>query len=332
MDKLRAIQYFVAAAGEGSFSRAARRFAVSVPAVAKLVTALERELGVRLFDRTARGLVLTADGERYLAVCESVVARLAEAEQGFRRSGESPRGTVVVEAPPLMTRFWILPALPAFHRDYPDIQIELRMVDRTTIADVDASGIDICVVLGWPEALDLVVREVARMRLLVCATPAYWARHGMPERPRDLARHAAFLVRTPKGVLLDYWRYRRGTEEEAVKLSGWLVSDHRDLALEAVLAGEGIGRFADLSVQHLLRDGWLVPALLDWETPDDPPVKLVHRPLRQGSPALRVVLGFIEARLQALEAGREVPLSRGNPEERPDWYRRSYGRASSTGD
>lgn len=332
MDKLRAIQYFLAAAREGSLSRAARRLDVSVPAVAKLISALEGELDAKLFDRTPRGLALTADGERYLAVCEGVVERLATVEHSLGRGGERPRGSVVVEVPPLMARFWILPALPGFHQRCPEVQIELRLIDRSTITDVDASGCDICVVLGWPDALDMVVRQITRMRLLVCATPAYWARHGLPQRPAELARHTAFLVRNPKGVLLDYWRYRRGDEEEAVKLSGWLVSDHRDTVLDAVLAGEGIGRFADLSIQHLLRDGQLEPALLDWETPDDPPVNLLHRSLARGSGATRAVVEFLEAELKRLEACRHAPLAAAGDDGRPVWYRRAYGRASSTGD
>lgn len=331
MDKLRAIQYFVVAVREGSLSGAARRLEVSVPAVAKLVAALERELAAKLFDRSPRGLALTADGERYLAVCEGLLLQLADIERQLGRRGETPRGSVVVELPPMLARFWILPALPELHRQYPEVQIELRLIERSTITDADASGCDVCIVLGWPEALDRVVRQVARMRLLVCATPAYWARNGLPQRPRDLAQHVACLVRNPKGVLLDYWRYRQGDEEEAVKLSGWLVSDHRDAVLDAVLAGEGIGRFADLSIQHLLRSGELVAALTDWETPDDPPVNLLHRPLARGPSALRVVVEFLEAQIRQLEAGRSAPHAGTEPPARPLWYRRAYGRASSVG-
>lgn len=331
MDKLRAMQYFVAAVREGSLSGAARRLEVSVPAVAKLVAALERELAAKLFDRSPRGLALTADGERYLAVCEGVLLQLADIERRLGRRGETPRGSVVIELPPMLARFWILPALPELHRQYPELQIELRLIERSTITDADASGCDVCVVLGWPEALDRVVRQVARMRLLVCATPAYWARHAPPQRPRELAQHVACLVRNPKGVLLDYWRYRRGDEEEAVKLSGWLVSDHRDAVLDAVLAGEGIGRFADLSIQHLLREGELVPVLTDWETPDDPPVHLLHRPLAGGPCGLRVVVEFLEAQIRRLEAGRGLPHAGTEAPARPLWYRRAYGRASSVG-
>lgn len=330
MDKLRAIEYFVAAAREGSLSRAARRFEVSVPAIAKQVSALEREVGTVLFDRTPRGLILTTDGERYLGVCEPLVAQLAEAERSFDRDAERPRGTVVVEAPPLLSRFWLLPVLPAFHRRYPDVQIELRMLDRVTVTDAEANGIDVLVLLGWPEVADMVVRQIAQMRLLVCATPDYWARRDMPKRPADLADHPVFLVRNAKGLLLDHWRYRRGAEEEAVRLRGWLTSDRRDFVLDATLTGEGIARLADLSVQQFLASGALVPTLLDWDAVDSPPVQLLYRPLHRASPAQRVVVDFLDTRIRELTVARVVSAGAAMF-ERPNWYRRGRGRASAVG-
>lgn len=330
MDKLRAIDYFVAAARTGSLSQAARHFGVSVPAVAKMVRALEQDLGATLFDRTTRGLILTGDGERYLAACETLVEQLTHVERSLNRTRQRPRGTVVVEAPPLMTRQSLVPALPAFHRRYPEVAIDLRMVDRVTISDSEAKGVDALIMLGWPVVADLVARKIAQTRLLVCATPGYWATHGVPTRPKELERHTAFLVRNPKGLVLDSWRFRHGNVEEAAELNGWLVAERRDIVLDAVLTGEGISRFADLSVQTLLSTGALVPVLLDWEAIDAPPVQLLYRPVHRSSPALRPVLGWLEGCIKQLEAGRQAPL--GNPPlRRPAWYRRTFGRASSAG-
>lgn len=330
MDKLRAIDYFVAAARTGSLSQAAQHFGVSVPAVAKMVRALERDLRATLLDRTARGIVLTGNGERYLAVCETLVNQLTHVELSLNRTRQRPRGTVVVEAPPLLTRQSLLPALPALHQRYPELTIDLRMIDRVTITDSEASGVDALLVLGWPVVTDLVARKIAQMRLLVCATPGYWAKHGIPSRPKDLEKHTAFLVRNPKGLLLDSWRFRRGNLEETAELRGWLVAERRDVVLDAVLTGEGVARFADLSVQTLLITGALVPVLLDWEAIDAPPVQLIHRPANRSSPGLRAVLRWLEECIKQLEAGRQAPL--GNlPLKRPAWYRRTSGRASSVG-
>jgi DNA-binding transcriptional LysR family regulator len=330
MDKLRALEYFVAAASEHSFSGAARRMEVSVPAVAKLITSLERHLGTHLFDRAASGLTLTADGERYLETCEPLLQQMAAADEAITGAAVSPTGTVVVEAPPLLTRHCILPALPRFHARHPDIQIDIRMVDRLTVTDAETSGIDVLVMLGWPDALKLVQRRIAQMRLVICAAPDYWAKHGVPQRPKDLERHVCLVFRDPKGVLLDLWQYERGGEKESAAVSGWMVSDHRDVILDAVLAGEGVARFTDLPVRSHLQSGRLVPVLLDWETKDAPPVSLLYRPTQRRTPRVRLFVEFLTDLFRKLEAARTDAASAQLPSERPDWYRRQYGRASAT--
>jgi LysR family transcriptional regulator, regulator for bpeEF and oprC len=329
MDKLRALEYFVAAASAHSFSGAARRLEVSVPAVAKLVAALEASLGARLFDRRANGLSLTADGERYLEACRPLLEHMAAADDVLRSGTAAPRGTVVVEAPPLLARHCILPALPRFHARYPDIQIDIRMTDRLTVTDAETSGIDVLVMLGWPDTLNLVQRRIARMRLVICAAPDYWAAHGVPQRPRDLERHVCLIFRDPKGVLLDLWEYERGGVKEAVAVSGWMVSDHRDVILDAVLAGEGVARFTELPVRAHLQSGRLVPVLLDWETKDAPPVNLLYRAGQRRTPRVRVFVEFLTDLFRRLEEARADSSAAQLPSERPDWYRRAYGRASA---
>jgi DNA-binding transcriptional LysR family regulator len=153
MDKLRALQYFAAAAEERSMSAAARRLGVSTPAIAKLLTALERSLGTILFDRTVRGLALTADGESYLEACQPALAQLAAADEVIAGSATRHRGTVVVGTPPFLGQHCILPALSRFHARYPDIQIEIRVVHQLT-EDL-ASAVDVFVLTGWQEDADL---------------------------------------------------------------------------------------------------------------------------------------------------------------------------------
>ena len=130
MDKLRALQYFAAAAEERSMSAAARRLGVSTPAIAKLLTALERSLGTILVDRTVRGLALTADGESYLEACQPALAQLAAADEVLAGSATRYRGTVVVGTQSYLGQHCILPALSRFHARYPDIQVEIRVVQR----------------------------------------------------------------------------------------------------------------------------------------------------------------------------------------------------------
>lgn len=186
MDKLRALHYFVAAAEEGSFSAAARRFDVSVPAVTKLVSALERDLGVKLLDRSTQGLSLTARGAQYLENCTPLLAQLADADRALAAPGARRARTLVVGAPPLLSRALLVPALGEWHERHPHVHIDLRTVDFLTVKDTATRGVDVLVALGWPGSVDLVQRPLAQSRLIICASPAYWRRHGMPGRPAEL--------------------------------------------------------------------------------------------------------------------------------------------------
>ena len=329
MDKLRALQYFVTAAEERSFSGAARRFTVSIPAVAKLITSLESTLGARLFDRTTQGLTLTADGRGYLEACQPLLEQLCAADEAVSGATSRPRGTLVIGAPAFVSQHCILPALPRFHARHPDIQIDIRIVSRVT--DTEASGVDLFILLGWPEHPDLVHRRIGQTRLLICAAPSYWATHGVPKCPKDLERHVCLLFRGPEGAVLDLWEFEREEEKVAATVSGWLASSHRDIILDAATAGEGVARLSDLSIRTQIHAGHLVPVLLDWEVKHAPPVNLLYRSNHRRTPRVRLFIEFVSELFRNLEAERAIGLTAPQSLERPHWYRRRYERASSVG-
>ena len=151
MDKLRSLQYFVTAADTSSFSAAARRLGVSVAAVAKMVTALERELGTLLFQRTARGLVLTAAGGSYLESCVPALEQLRAADEKVGSSASRPRGTVVVGVQPVIAQECLTAALPRFAAMHPEIQLDVRYFMRAT--DEQLRGVDVFLAMGWPQAV-----------------------------------------------------------------------------------------------------------------------------------------------------------------------------------
>jgi LysR family transcriptional regulator, regulator for bpeEF and oprC len=328
MDKLRALQYFIAAADEQSLSGAARRFQVSVTAVAKLVTALERDLGARLFERTAHGLTLTANGASYLEACQPALAELAEADEIVAASTARLRGTVVVGVQHVLAYHCLLPALPGFHARYPEIRIDVR--DFTRVTDEQVRGVDVFLLLGWPEAGDLVHRRIGQARLFVCAAPAYWAAHGVPQRPKDLERHTCLLFRSREGTVMDLWSFKRGEEEESVTVSGWLVTSnmHRDLVVEAALAGEGVVRILKFANRGHVQAGRLVPALADWESTFVPPVTLMYRPSCRRIPRVRLFMDFVAGVFRELERGRDRRIIASG---RPTWLDRGYGQASAVG-
>ncbi|MDQ7743086.1 LysR family transcriptional regulator [Hydrogenophaga pseudoflava] len=331
MDKLRALHYFVVAAEEGSFSATARRFDVSVPAVTKLIGALERELGARLIDRSTHGLRLTARGEAYRDMCAPLLGQLARADRVVSdRAGVEER-TLVVGVPPLLSRAVLVPALPAFRERFAHVQIELKPVNHLTVTDAEARGMDVLVALGWPGALDFIQVPLARSRLIVCASPAYWRQHPPPRQPAGLNSHACVLVRSPEGTVLDLWRHHRGDTVEEVTVRGWLTCGSRDDALQAVLLGHGVGRFADLSVWHHVRDGQLEPVLTDWDSGDSPPFHALVRPDGRRDPDVQGFVSFLARLLQGIEAECMAAIGPRTPNARPDWYGKGVGRASTRG-
>jgi len=330
MDKLRALHYFVAAAEEGSLSAAARRFSVSVPAVTKLVSALERELGVKLLDRSTQGLALTSRGAQYLEHCTPLLAQLADADRAMTSPGARHARTLVVGAPPLLSRVLLVPALADWHERHPHVPIDLRTLDFLTVKDTATRGVDVLVALGWPGGVDLVQRPLAQSRLVVCASPAYWRRHGVPTQPSDLVNHACPLVRSPEGTVLDLWRHTRGEVVQEVAVSGWLTCASRDDVLQAVLLGQGVGRFADLSVWPFVRDGLLQPALLDWESSDSPPFSALIRPDSRRDAVVQEFVAFLSELLRPVEALCGDAFGARPSAVRPRWYASRPGRASKT--
>jgi DNA-binding transcriptional LysR family regulator len=329
MDKLRALQYFIAAAEEGSFSGAARRLDVSVPSIAKLVNALERKLGARLISRSTQGLKLTPRGEAYLEACLPLVAQLADADRMVGASSRQSERVLVVGAPGLLSRLVLVPALGAFREAHPRVQIELRAIDQLTVTDSETRGLDVLVALGWPGSVSLVQRRLAQSRLVVCASPAYWRRHGLPARPKDLAAHQCLLVRSPEGTVLDLWRHQRGDEVEEVAVRGWLISESRDYVLQAVLAGQGVGRFADLSVWPHIKTGALVSALPEWDSSDAPPFSALDRPDARRDPIVQAFVKFLADLLGGVEAECQRALGARPRAARPKWYAKRQGRASA---
>ncbi len=325
MDKLRALQYFAVAARERSFSGAARRFEVSPTAVAKLVTALEKSLGIRLFERSATGLSLTASGAGYLEACAPALETIDDADELARAASVRAKGLVVAGVQHVIADVVLAPALPRFHQRYPDITLDIRDYNRAT--EDQRQGVDVFLVLGWPEVGDLVHRHLAAGRFIVVSAPAYWAAHGRPQRPTELERHNCLVIRGVHGTAMDLWTFRRGSEEEAVTARGWLIASnaHRDRAIGLALAGEGVVRVLDWMVREELASGRLVQVLEDWESLEAPPVNLMYRASARRIARVRAFVSFV------VDVFREMETARGyriQSSARPDWIRAPDGSAS----
>jgi DNA-binding transcriptional LysR family regulator len=209
---------------------------------------------------------------------------------------------------------------------YPDIELDIRDFQRFT--EDQLRGVDVMLVLGWPNAGDLIQRRIHAGRFIVVAAPSYWATHGMPQRPKDLERHSCLPIRGIEGTVMDLWTFVRDGQQEAALAHSWVTcsNPHRAIAIELALAGEGIVRIIDWMNLPEQRAGRLVRALTDWESSEAPPVNLLYRASVRRVPRVRAFLDFAMALFHDLDAARGEIVK---ATEKPQWLRRHYARSSA---
>ena len=330
MDKLRALQYFVAAAEGASLSAAARQHGVSVAAVAKLVNALEAQLQIRLLERRPQGIVLTSAGQAFLDACRPALDQLVEAESQAQATGSRAHGTVVVGVQGVIAQEVLTAALPRFNALYPDVQLDVRYFLR--MSDDQAQGLDVVLVMGWPQHVDsLVSRQLGATTFVIAASPAYWQAHGMPQHPSDLERHNCLCIRSNTGSVMDLWHFRRGDENASVSVRGWLIADntHRDMVRDLAIAGVGVARLLDWHQRpgREVPRGLLVPALVDWVVDEVPPVNLLYPPSARRVPRVRAFVDWVIQLFAEVERERQRPLP---ATPMPRWIKAQKPRASAT--
>ena len=328
MDKLRAIQYLNRAVEAGSFAAAARSLDVSTPAVAQLIGALERSLGVVLLHRTTRGLSLTADGGRYYETSRRITADLHDLEQSIGARGANLRGTLTVGMRAAVGQNCVMPRITRFLARFPDVELVIK--PARTAQDIDEEKLDVAVLMGWPSERDLAVRPLAQTRYVVCASPEYWMREGRPHEPEELRKHHCLLFRSSSEILLDRWIFEKKGERRTVDVNSRLLSDDRPWLDEAACAGAGVIRLADITLSRYLSSGLLVPVLTDWEALEAPTIYAAYRRSQRSSKMVRAFLDFLVEVFAEFESERSPALTTGTPRVlKPDWFGRAHGRQSA---
>lgn len=287
---------FVSVVDEGSFAGAARALSLTPSAVSKTVGRLEQRLGTRLLTRTTRRLSLTAEGETFLLRCREILASIEAAEAEAARSSDVPRGHIRVSAGAAVGRSLIVRMLPAFQAEFPEISIDLRISEDPV--DLVTENIDLAVRVGEMPDSSLVARRLCATRRLICASPAYLERYGMPERPDDLRKHNCILISNIRH--LARWPFHDGDGIAHVQVSGNVITDSADVMLDLALAGHGIVRMLDIRLGEAIRNGQLIPLLADIDASEAVPVWAVMPPGRNRLPRLRVFLDFLIERFGEL--------------------------------
>ncbi|WP_420954843.1 LysR family transcriptional regulator [Burkholderia gladioli] len=288
MDNLNGIVAFVRTAETLSFVAAGRKLGISASAVGKTIARLERSLGVRLFHRTTRRVTLTEEGRHFHERCHRILEELRDAEATLSASAQTPRGRLRVSLPVIGYRF-LLPVLPAFSARYPDIELDLDFNDR--LVDVVEGGFDAVIRSGQLSDSSLMSRRLGPFRFVLCASPDYLARAGVPRGLADLAAHEGVRYRFPTTGKLQPWSLLPdGGEPPNLRCA--MTCNNMEALRGAVIAGFGIGFMPDFLARDALAAGSLVE-VLEPHSIAPGQFSILWPSSRQLSPKLRVFVNFM---------------------------------------
>lgn len=258
------LYFFSALIKGGSLSAAAREFNVTPSAASKWLSQLEVRLGVRLINRTTRRIVLTSEGELYLAEGRRILAELDELEQMVASARVAPKGLLKVNATLGFGRNYIAPAISGFAHTYPEMEVQLILTDHPM--NLAEEAIDVGIRFGEPPDSRVVARKLTNNRRRIFAAPNYLKDHGSPQVPNDLAKHNCLILRQDD-TAYGLWRFSRGRKAETIKVRGSLSSNDGEVVLNWALDGRGILMRSEWDAARFLRSGRLVELLPDYELP-----------------------------------------------------------------
>jgi DNA-binding transcriptional LysR family regulator len=304
---IRAIEIFVRAVENGSFIAAARGLLIDPAAVSRTIRTLEEDLGVLLFTRSTRALKVTTEGARFYRDGAQMLRKFEDTIQKFQ-SDTALHGQLKIGLAPFVSRRMLLRAIPSFQQIYPEIRLVLLSVNDH--AEIGQEGID---VLIRPRSQrqrggehkppqGLVMRKLMQSSIVICASPEYLKRAGVPRTPADLVRHDCVALLTLERDVQDEWQFVRSDVREKIKVSSKLIA-HGDALREAALAGCGVTRLLSWLVEDEIRSGTLVRVLPDWDVGNLPIVAIY----KKARPTLSRVTAFVRHLEQTFRAKQIAP-------------------------
>ncbi|SHM27353.1 LysR family transcriptional regulator [Rhizobacter sp. OV335] len=291
---------FIAVVDEGSFAKAGNRLGIGRSAVSRSVQKLEAQLDARLFHRTTRSTALTREGELFHANCRVGVAHIVQALDDMRELRQGPpRGQLRIASTVAFGRKVVAPLLRGFQARYPEIAVDLRLDDRP--ADFASDGIDVAFRDGRMDDSQVIAKQLIPMQMLVVASPGYAREHGLPRHVDELAAHRCINLRLASGRVRD-WEFKVDGQPRKLVPAALQSFNDEDLALQAVLDGQGLAQVAAYQACELLRSGELV-VCLDGQAPDDRGHYLCWLSRRQLPARIRVFIDHMSTETRALDLG-----------------------------
>jgi DNA-binding transcriptional LysR family regulator len=295
MDRLEAMSLLVAVAEAGSLSAAGRKLGVPLPTVSRKISDLEAHLNTRLLTRSTRKLALTDSGAAYVAAARRILDEVSEAERAASGEHAAPRGDLVITAPVVFGRLHVLPVLAEFLSQWPEINVRLVLADRNLHLIDD--HIDIAVRIGALADSALVATQVGTVRSVVCGSPAYFAAHGAPQRPEDLAKLTAVTFDPLSSSQPWIFRDPKSKRELRVAVRSRLSVNTAEAAIDGAAAGLGVTRVLSYQVAHAVLKGRMQIVLAEYE-PAPLPVSLIHAGHELTPLKVRMLLDFAAPRLR----------------------------------
>ncbi|MCP1481781.1 MULTISPECIES: LysR family transcriptional regulator [Pseudomonas] len=296
MDRFQEMQVFISVAQEQGFAAAARRLGLSAPSVTRAVAALEQRIGTQLLTRTTRNVLLTEAGQRYLEDSRRILAELQDAEASAAGIHALPRGQLTITAPVLFGELFVTPLMVDYLERFPEVSINALLVDR--VVSMVEEGMDVAVRIGeLPDSGQHAMR-VGEVRRVICASPAFLARHGRPRHPQEL-RQAPVIAPSSIGQSRSWLFDDNGTPLN-IRPEPRLVVTANQAAISAACLGLGLTRVLSYQVAGKVAAGELEIILAEFELAPLP----IHVVYQGGRKAPARVRSFVDFAVQAL---REHP-------------------------
>lgn len=293
MDRLDAMAVLVAVVDAGSLSAAGRKLGVPLPTVSRKLSDLEAYLETRLLTRSTRKLAPTEAGAAYVAACKRILEQVRDAERAASREHVLPRGDLVVTAPIVFGRLHVLPVVNEFLAKFADINVRLVLSDRNVHLIDD--HVDLAVRIGVLQDSSMMAMRIGSVRHVVCASPDYLARRGMPKAPDDLSVFPCVTFDALMSPVV--WTFRDSPNQRLVPIHSRLSVNTAEAAIDAAIAGVGLTRVLSYQAAPAVAAGKLKIVLSGFE-PDPLPINVVH--LRQNLLPLktRAFLDFLSMHMR----------------------------------
>jgi len=291
-DSVQQMSIFAKVVASGSLSAAARELGLSPAVVSRSLSALEARLGTRLIHRTTRSLHLTDEGAAYYESCTRILDEIEEADAAAAAGRDEPQGVLRVALPASFGHLHVAPLVPHFAARYPKVQLALSLSDRRV--KLIEEGFDLAVQIAELADSSLAARKLAPNRRVVCASPDYLRRHGMPRTPQELTKHNFLVVNWGDGgfgMTLEY-KGPAGKQGE-VRVGGKYACDNWEVLRDWALAGLGVALKSTWDVRRQLEEGSLVPVCPGYSFDTDVAIYAVY-PHRRHLPAkTRAFIDFL---------------------------------------